>query len=457
MKSKDRELTAQRLDEIARQGLGTGGIERLLKHRQIGGQVLGLSVNRNGIRLIARNQHLESHQMRGKPPRFLGVLQLQSVDDGILVTTFELGCKTRKQVLERGRHLLEMPTQRQVVRETFKLPCKKAQCVETQRCKRVRGHLGRHSRMSVTITTDPSAETNHRRHLFQIIEREARLLPSLAKMRVRARNCFRKNLTQVEQCVFKFLIDAWARDMDLTGAPQCFQARLERAASALALPLGKGRVLTLLHDVVNLAMAFAHGLAFRLGRMSGEHRLEAHLSQHFKNPGGIESHVTHRGELVGPESFFRGRTMGLFAPAADLRRHAFFDDVQELKRDRISLTQAAVSAVGIGKRLAAPWQTAGKVGMAEAFEHDAERFHGKGELGLQKLESVIEQRFFNVLGICGHGWRVKSSTNAGSQASTIVCQKSAPDGRARRCGGHPAVGCLPIAGISGHISPVRKP
>ena len=44
-----------------------------------------------------------------------------------------------------------------------------------------------------------------------------------------------------------------------------------------------------------------------------------------------------------------------------------------------------------------------KVAVAEAIEHRAKRLHGKCELGFQKLESIIEQGFFNVLRICGHG------------------------------------------------------
>ena len=372
MKSKHRELAAQRLDEIANQGLGTGGIQRFLEYRDVGGEVFGVTVNRRSIRMIARNKHLEPHQMRGKPPRFLGVLKLQGADAGIFVMSIKLGRKTRKEILERGRHLLEIPAQWQVVREAFKLPCKQAQRVEAQRSERVRSHLGRHARMPVAVATDPSAEANHRRHVFQVIEREARLLPCFAKVRVRARNSFGKNFAQIEQRVFQFLVDAWAGDMDLTGAPQRFQSRLQRAASALALPFGKGRVFTLLHDVVNLAMAFAHGLAFCLGRVGGEHRLEPHLPQHFKNAGGIEPHVAHRRELVGPKAFLRSGAMGFFAPAPDLRRDAFFDDVQKLKRDRVGLTQAAIDSIGGGQRLAAPWQAAGKVAVAEAREHRAE-------------------------------------------------------------------------------------
>ena len=119
-------------------------------------------------------------------------------------------------------------------------------------------------------------------------------------------------------------------------------------------------------------MAFAHGLAFCLGRVGGEHRLEPHLPQHFKNAGGIEPHVAHRRELVGPEAFLRGGAVSFFAPAPDLRRDAFFDDVQKLKRDRVGLTQPAIDSIGGGQRLAAPWQAAGKVAVAEAGEHRAE-------------------------------------------------------------------------------------
>ena len=310
--------------------------------------------------------------MRGEPPRLLRMLKLQGTDAGIFMMSIQLGRKACKLVLQRRWHLLKITAQRQVVREAFELPCKQAQRVEAQRGERVRSHLGRHARMPVAVATDPGAEADHRRHVFQVIEREASLFPCFAKVRVRPRNRFGKNFAQVEQRVFQFLVDAWASDMDLTGAPQRFQSRLQRAASALALPFGKGRVFTLLHDVVNLAMAFAHGLTFRLGRVGGEHRLEPHLPQHLKNALRIKPHVAHRRKLVGPEAFLRSGAMGFFAPAPDLRRHAFFDDVQKLKRDRVGLTQPAIDSIGGGQRFAAPWQAAGKVAVAEAGEHRAE-------------------------------------------------------------------------------------
>ena len=55
MESEHRELTAQWLDEIAHQGLGTGGIQRFLEHRNVGSEVFGVTVNRGGIRMIARD------------------------------------------------------------------------------------------------------------------------------------------------------------------------------------------------------------------------------------------------------------------------------------------------------------------------------------------------------------------------------------------------------------------
>ena len=59
--------------------------------------------------------------MRGKPPRLLCVLKLQTADAGISMMSLKLGRKTRKQVLERRGHLLEIAAQRQVVREAFEL------------------------------------------------------------------------------------------------------------------------------------------------------------------------------------------------------------------------------------------------------------------------------------------------------------------------------------------------
>ena len=42
--------------------------------------------------------------------------------------------------------------------------------------------------------------------------------------------------------------------------------------------------------------------------------------------------------------------------------------------------------------------------MPQTPEHIAKRPHGKAQFGLQKLEAIIEKRFFRVLGVIRHGW-----------------------------------------------------
>jgi hypothetical protein len=118
-----------------------------------------------------------------------------------------------------------------------------------------------------------------------------------------------------------------------------------------------------------------------------------------------------------------------FTPAPDLGGHPLLDDVEKLESDRIRLAQSAVRAFHGWQIVAAPRQFLRQFLMPQPLEHVAESAHGKAQFGLQKLESIIEERFFGVFGGMRHGLGkvvVDSRTSAGlpgGQASAILPEK----------------------------------
>ena len=399
VETEDRKLPQDGGDEIVGQRRGTGGAEGAGEHVEIGLQVGRFLIDMRGVRCVARDEDFLAHQQGCGAPWLLVVLAEQGghIGSGAAI---DFRREAFEHHLEFGRHLLEMFAERQVMGEPLELAGKQSQGIVAQCGEGVARHLGGDARVAIAVAADPGSEADHRWQFVQCGGIEARLAPGLAQVGVGARDRLGKHLAEVEERVVEFLGDAGAGDVDFPGAPEGFELGFQEMPATGAFAVGEGRVFALLHQVVNLAVAFAHGFAFGLGGVGGEHRLHAHGGEGVQQRGGIQPEGAHFSQFVRPEAFFGSRAVGFLAPAAGLGGHPFLHDVEQLEGDGIRLAQRPVRAVGSGQRVSAPWQLGGQFTVPKATEHAGKGIHREPQLGIEQLESVVQKG-----GVLGHGRR----------------------------------------------------
>jgi hypothetical protein len=154
-----------------------------------------------------------------------------------------------------------------------------------------------------------------------------------------------------------------------------------------------GGVLMALHEAVNLAMKVSDSLALRLRGMSGEHRLDGHVPQHVQDVVPAESKVQHVPHVVRPQALL-GLGAGLFlTKTANLRGGSFFDDVQELKGNRVGLTERPRGLHFARRRFGMnPRQAGGQLRFAHAFQHGGKGLHEELKIISKKLKSELAER-----------------------------------------------------------------
>jgi hypothetical protein len=163
----------------------------------------------------------------------------------------------------------------------------------------------------------------------------------------------------------------------------------------VALGRSERAIVSLGDEQKKSAMLLEDRKAFCLRRMRGEDRLDADV---WKNPGDLRfthSIAVKSAEAITPEPLLGGETGRGLSQVPHGLRGAFLDHVQELKRNRIRLTELR------GKMFlarnwwhAGPWQMFGDAGLPQAIEHLTKATHDELQVVLDAFKADL-----NVIGL----------------------------------------------------------
>ena len=152
-----------------------------------------------------------------------------------------------------------------------------------------------------------------------------------------ARDGLGKYVAQIVQGVVEFRGDGRSRNMDLPRAPQVLQPRLDLMLQAVFFPGRVGRVFVPIDQTVDFPVQFAHSGTFRFRRVSRQHGLDRDVAQNFEHLCFRKSGSFQSTQVIRPQPFFRRRPFTFFPLPSRPSGRTFFNDVEQLKRDRIGL------------------------------------------------------------------------------------------------------------------------
>src|SRR6516225_6338019 len=98
--------------------------------------------------------------------------------------------------------------------------------------------------------------------------------------------------------------------------------------------------------------------------------------------------------MICPQAGFARKADFGFASSADLSSHIFFDHIQELKRDRIRLTESRIGFC-VDIDLVNPGQITCEIMFAKFLENLAKTTHQEGEIIVNFLKTASDIIFFH--------------------------------------------------------------
>ena len=390
METKGLQAAAERHDEFAHDPAGAHGNQSVRECHDVRIQFRRRSIAMGRLWLFKRHQHLGAHEVSHFAPRLLTValMNVGQVHRGLRLQGID---QTVPQRLQRFRRLLKQGAERRLVGQLFQPAPVHPQRILAQGAEGFFGDLGRDERMAVAVTADPAPKPDQGRQRIRLLGIKTRSLPGLAQMDVRTRQRLGEHLAQVVHGVLQLGINGGPRHMNLAGAPQVLDLRLQLPFDAHLLTRRVGRVVMAVHQAVDLQVPLAHGLALSLGGVRCQHRLHPHIAQHGKQVLLGDTQLAHPCEVVSPQALLSLGTGILFTQPPHLRRRPLFHDVQHLERNREGLPQRTVGLVLRLQCLAHPGQTVRQGRFAHAPQHDGKGFHQVSQIVFEHAKAVFAQ------------------------------------------------------------------
>ena len=255
--------------------------------------------------------------------------------------------------------------------------------------------------MAVAVAADPGAkfqvrDVTGRAEHFQ---RQPGIAPRLGEMHVQPIDRPREKVAQVVGCVAQLAGNVGPHQVDLCGAPECFQGGDHPLADSAALPFRVFRILVADHFVVERTVAFADAGALGLGRMGGEDRLDRHVFEYVQYLLRLQAHRLQVAQRPRPQAADRLRAQRPFTLAPDLRGHPLLDHVQQLESDRVELRQA-VGRVADFRLTAGPREIRQQLSLARAFQRVFQAAEQIAQTFVDEVESFEAELFASRVG----GW-----------------------------------------------------
>ena len=224
---------------------------------------------------------------------------------------------------------------------------------------------------------------------------ETDIFPRFAQTTIDAAQGFGEDIDQVVQDAGAFHFDGRLVEEHFARAPQA----LERGFDFLAqfVPLGRRPhgVLQLHEQEIKLSVLVENGAALRFGGMRGEDGFDAQPRQPrgdvLRGVAGFEQLF----ELLSPQSWLGGETVGCLAGAAHLCGCVFFHHVEQVEGDRVGVgqTRGKILALRPGRIRADPRQAVGDILLPEADQNLAKALHKEIQIGFDFGEAD-SQTFF---------------------------------------------------------------
>ncbi len=153
--------------------------------------------------------------------------------------------------------------------------------MQAQIVQRLAGDVRGHQRMTIAIAAHPGAQSKPRKALRCLEPRgvETQMRPRLTQTAIENRQHVREHVVQVVHDVAPLGGHIRLVHEDLAGPPQQRQQRLDIFAYGLLLVGRPDLILTLHQQQVEAPVMLEDNRAFRLGRVRGQHELDAHARQ----------------------------------------------------------------------------------------------------------------------------------------------------------------------------------